>query len=45
MSDKCKKLYDMLKNLIDEKYFGKIVIVFNSGKIVHIIKEESLKLE
>ena len=30
---------------LDAQYFGKVLIVFNKGKVVHIIEEKSLKLE
>lgn len=45
MTGKMKKLLDMLKELTDRGFFGRLEIIFNAGKIVHVKKEESLKLE
>jgi hypothetical protein len=35
----------LIKELIDAKYYGKLIINFQNGDIVHAVKEESLKPE
>jgi hypothetical protein len=45
MTGKTKKLLEMLKELTENRFFGRLEIIFNAGKIVHVKKEESLKLE
>lgn len=45
MNSQLKKLVEILKLLTEGKFFGKLEIIFNSGKVVHVKKEESLKLE
>lgn len=42
---KMNKLLEMIKDLIIKRFFGKIEITFNAGKIVHIRKEESIKIK
>jgi len=34
-----------LMNKLDVKYFGKIIIVFQDGHVMHIIEEKSLVLD
>lgn len=34
-----------LMNKIDALFYGKIIILFQNGKVTHIIEEQSLKLE
>ena len=34
-----------LMNKMDAQYFGKVIIIFQSGKVIHIIEEKSLVLE
>jgi len=34
-----------LMKKLDAQYFGKVIIVFNEGQVVHIIEEKSLKIE
>jgi len=38
------KLMDLIKDLINKKFFGKLEISFESGNIVNIKKVESIKL-
>jgi len=38
------KIIDLIKKYIADKLYGRIVIVFESGKIVHIEKTESIKV-
>ena len=35
---------DLIKDLIDRKWYGKIEISFESGNVVNIKKVESIKL-
>ena len=39
------KLMDLIKELIDRKFYGTIEIVIQAGKFVHIKKTESIKLD
>jgi len=39
-----QKLVDMIKELMEKNYYGKIEISFEAGKIVNIKKTESIKL-
>jgi len=39
-----EKLIDYIKNLILNKFYGKITISFENGKIVHVKEEKNLKL-
>ena len=38
-------LKGLLNRLKLSKFYGKVTIHFNSGKVTHIIREESIKLE
>jgi hypothetical protein len=40
-----KQIIELIAQLIREKFFGCIVVKFESGKIVHIKKEESIEVE
>jgi len=44
MGNVLTKLYDIIKALVDGKFYGSFTIKFEGGKIVHCIKEESFKL-
>jgi len=35
----------LIKELINNRYYGKLIISFQAGKIVHAKKEETLKPE
>ena len=37
-------LINILKKLIIDKFYGKITITFENGKIVHVEKRESIKV-
>jgi len=39
-----KKLLAFIEKLVYGKFYGKIVISFEAGKIIHLKKEESIKL-
>lgn len=39
-----KKLFELIKLLMDTKFYGRIEIKFEAGKIVVCKKEESIKL-
>jgi hypothetical protein len=45
MNKQLKSLLELVKGLTERKFFGRLEIIFNAGKIVHIKKEESLKLD
>ena len=34
-----------LMNKLDVKFFGKVIIVFQDGHVIHIIEEKSLVLD
>ena len=38
------KLLDIIKALIADRFWGKITIHFEAGKVAHMKKEESIKL-
>ena len=38
------KLMEIIKGLISCSFYGKLTIKFEHGKIVHLVKEESLKV-
>lgn len=40
-----ERLIAMLKDLTEKRFFGRIEVVFNAGKVVHVKKEESVKLD
>jgi len=40
-----QKIAKYLMSRVDARFFGKVIIVFQSGKVTHIIEEKSLKLE
>lgn len=42
--EKLKRLYDLLKQLVDSRYFGTVIVKMESGNIVQVKKEESIKL-
>ena len=44
MLETLKKVYSIIKNLIDNKFYGRIEIKFEAGKIVSLKKEESITL-
>ena len=44
MLETLKKLYELIKGLIENRFYGSLEIKFESGKIVHCKKEESIKL-
>jgi len=44
MTEKLLKLVNILEELILNKFYGSILIKFENGKIVHIKKEESIKI-
>ena len=44
MPEILKKLCELIKGLIENKFYGSLEIKFESGKIVHCKKEESIKL-
>lgn len=39
-----QKLTDLIKGLIVNKFYGSILIKFENGKIVHVKKEESIRI-
>ena len=39
-----QKLVDMLKELMEDKFYGKVELSFEAGKVVNIKKTESIKL-
>ena len=43
--EKLKRLYDLLKQLVDARYFGTVIIKFQNGNIVNAVKEESIKFD
>jgi len=40
-----KRIVNYLMKKIDAQFYGKAIIIFQSGKVTHIIEEKSLKLE
>lgn len=40
-----KKLFRLLLALRDCKFYGKIILVWNAGNVVHIDRHESLQKE
>lgn len=38
------KLINLIKELIAKKFYGSLLIKFESGKIVYLRKEETIKL-
>jgi hypothetical protein len=42
---KFSKLVDLLMSLTSALFYGTVTIKFEAGKIVHVKKEESLKLD
>jgi len=38
-----ERLMAMLEILINEKFYGRIEIVLNGGRIVHVVRHESIK--
>lgn len=39
------KLLDFIKKLVANKFYGKLTLSFEAGKITHIRKEETYKLD
>jgi len=39
-----QKLVDMIKELMEDKFYGKVELSFEAGKVVNIKKTESIKL-
>ena len=44
MLETLKKLIELIKNLVDNKFYGRLEIKFEEGKIIVCKKEESIKL-
>ena len=44
MLETFKKLIELIKDLVDKKFYGSLEIRFEAGKIVVCKKEESIKL-
>lgn len=44
MFETLKKLFELIKSLVDAKFYGTLEIKFEAGKIVVCKKEETLKL-
>lgn len=44
MLETFKKLIELIKGLVDNKFYGSLEIKFEAGKIVVCKKEESIKL-
>lgn len=44
MPETFRKLIELIKNLVDNKFYGSLEIKFEAGKIVICKKEESIKL-
>ena len=42
--EKLKRLFDLLKQLVDSKYYGTVILKWEGGNIVQVKKEESIKL-
>lgn len=38
------KLLDIIKALAADRFYGKLVISFEAGSVVHLKKEESVKI-
>ena len=38
------KIISLIKDFIERKLYGSITVKFESGKIVHVVKEESIKV-
>lgn len=45
MSDQAKKIIDLLKKLTENRFYGKLELKFREGKITHVTKEESIKMD
>jgi hypothetical protein len=39
------KLFKLIKELIDKKFYGSLLVKFEAGNIVIVKKEESIKLQ
>lgn len=39
-----KGLYMFIKNLKDSGFWGELTLTLNAGKVVHIVKKESIKV-
>ena len=42
--DRLKKLWELIAKLIETKFFGQLLIKFESGNIVLVKKEETIKI-
>ena len=38
-----RNLLNLMLNLASNDYYGRLIINFEKGKVVHVVKEESLK--
>jgi hypothetical protein len=45
MLDQAKKISEIIRDLILARFYGSVLIKFEAGKIVHVKKEESIRLE
>lgn len=45
MLEQLKKISDIIRDLISTRFYGSVLIKFEAGKIVHVKKEESIKIE
>lgn len=45
MTEKIKKLLDIINSLTKANFYGRLEITFSAGKIIVIKKEESIKLD
>ena len=43
--DQAAELNEMLQDLVDEQFYGELLIKFENGRIVVVKKTESIKLE
>ena len=43
--EKQRKLAEVLNDLIFKKFYGKITLTFRDGRVVHIEKNESIKVD
>ena len=42
--EQLKRLFEMFKKLVINKFFGVVSVHFNAGKITHLKKEENIKI-
>ena len=43
--EQIKKIFQMIQDLVNACFYGELILKFESGKIVHIKKTESLKID